>query len=254
MKQLLSGVYGTRIHLPLSGMALSWRRWSRRRRSKEDGGLQQVTLPTIPWRACTPHRYPRVWESDKANENIRVSELAVLRALAAHCDHETDLIEIGTFDGRTALNLAFSAPGERHMVEKDQSGARISAYRETHRPVANRIHRLYGDSGSFDFSPYYNSCSLVFVDGSHAYDYVHSDTDAAMKMVKPAAPSSGTTTVSGEGSHSLWKKSKPVIKQVSAIFRERAFSIGVARKPNDSGPRRHVQGFHAEQPEGRDHS
>lgn len=122
MKQLLSGVYGTRIHLPLSGMALSWRRWSRRRRSKEDGGLQQVTLPTIPWRACTPHRYPRVWESDKANENIRVSELAVLRALAAHCDHETDLIEIGTFDGRTALNLAFSAPGERHMVEKDQSG------------------------------------------------------------------------------------------------------------------------------------
>jgi len=164
-------------------------------------------LPTISWRACTPHRYPRVWESDKANGNIRVSELAVLSALAAHCDPETDLFEIGTFDGRTALNLAFSAPdscrihtldlapemetefslapGERHMVERAQSGARISAYRGSHQTVTARIHQLYGDSGSFDFSPYHNRCSLVFVDGSHAYDYVHSDTEAAMKMVKP---------------------------------------------------------------------
>lgn len=50
--------------------------------------------------------------------------------------------------------------------------------------VTNKIHQLFGDSAKFDFSLYYNSCSLVFVDGSHAYEYVLSDTKEAMKMVK----------------------------------------------------------------------
>ena len=40
-----------------------------------------------------------------------------------------------------------------------------------------------GDSATFDFSPYYGTCSLVFVDGSHAYDYALSDTDRALKLV-----------------------------------------------------------------------
>jgi hypothetical protein len=50
--------------------------------------------------------------------------------------------------------------------------------------AVGKIHQLLGDSATFDYSPYRNSCSLVFVDGSHAYEYVMADTRAAMSMVK----------------------------------------------------------------------
>jgi hypothetical protein len=136
---------------------------------------------------------------------VRISELGILSALAADCEDGTNLFEIGTFDGRTTLNLALNSPaqcviytldlppgletrfslaeGERHMVEKPRPGSRYEKYRETY-PAVAKIHQLLGDSAAFDYSPYKDSCSLVFVDGSHHYEYVMSDTRAAMHMAK----------------------------------------------------------------------
>jgi predicted O-methyltransferase YrrM len=206
MKELLRGIHALWIYLPLSGLSRKWRRFSRKMRGKQGNLLQQITLPSISWRRCISSRVPKIWEYDKANGNIRISELAVLNLIAQEADDETNIFEIGTFDGRTSLNLAFSssdkckiytldlkpemdteytlASGERHMVEKSRSGARIDKYRETHEHVTNKIHQLYGDSAKFDFSPYYDSCSLVFIDGSHAYEYALSDTKEAVKMVR----------------------------------------------------------------------
>jgi len=175
-------------------------------RNKEGNFLQQINLPGISWRHCTNRRITKIWEHYKANGNIRISELGVINAIAADCEDGTNQFEIGTFDGRTSLNLAFSspsncsiytldltpemdaqfslAPGEKHMVEKEKSGGRFEIYRKSDSSIISKIHQLFGDSASFDYSPYYTSCSLVFVDGSHAYEYVLSDTYAAMKMVK----------------------------------------------------------------------
>ena len=44
---------------------------------------------------------------------------------------------------------------------------------------------MLGDSAAFDYSPYRNNCPLIFVDGSHAYNYGLSDTRAALEMVEP---------------------------------------------------------------------
>ncbi len=206
MKEIIYGYYGTRIYLPLSGLSRRWRRFSSRLRNKEGRFLQQVKLPEISWKHCTSRRIAKIWEHDQANGNIRISELGVINLIAADCEDGTNLFEIGTFDGRTSLNLAFSspsncgiytldlalemdtqfslAPGERHMVEKEKSGVRIEKYRKSNSSIIAKINQLFGESATFDFSPYYKSCSLVFVDGSHAYDYVLSDTYAAMKMVK----------------------------------------------------------------------
>ena len=206
MKEMLHGLYGLWIYLPLSGLSRKWRRFSKKVRGKQAKHLQQITLPAISWRQCISSRGVQIREHDKANGNIRISELAVLSLFAQEADENTNVFEIGTFDGRTSLNLAFSSPntckiytldlkpemdtkfalasGEHHMVEKKMSGARIGKYKETHKDIAEKIHQLYGDSASFDFSPYYDSCSLVFVDGSHAYEYAISDTKEALKMVK----------------------------------------------------------------------
>lgn len=73
--------------------------------------------------------------------------------------------------------------GEQHMVRKPSPGARYEKYRATHPAAIARIHQRLGDSATFDYAPYQNSCSLVFVDGSHAYPYVRSDTTAALRLV-----------------------------------------------------------------------
>lgn len=206
MKELCCGFYATRIYLPFSLLSRRWRRFSRRLRGKPDRFLQATSLPEVGWTQCVDVAVPRVWEARKANGNVRISEVALLAAFASRCRAGSALFEIGTFDGRTTLNLALNAPvacpvytldlpaseatrfelapGERHMVEKPVSGARYEAYRQRQPAAIGRIHQLLGDSARFDFSPYAGTCSLVFVDGSHAYDYVLSDTRAAMTLVE----------------------------------------------------------------------
>ncbi len=66
VKALLHGYYATRIHLPISGVARSWRRFSRRVRNKEGGLLQQVALPGISWRACTGRRLVGIWGGERS--------------------------------------------------------------------------------------------------------------------------------------------------------------------------------------------
>jgi hypothetical protein len=207
LKELCYGLYATHIYLPLSGLARRWRRFSRHMRGIPSGSAQSTRLYEVSWRQCTTRRFVRVWEAPQENGNVRISELGVLAALAADCEDRSSVLEIGTFDGRTTLNLALNAPphcriytldlppgtktrfalesGERHMVDKPAPGLRYEKYRAVHSAAVGRIHQLLGDSAVFDFSPYEGSCSLVFVDGSHSYDYVVSDSRAAMRMAKP---------------------------------------------------------------------
>ncbi len=116
--------------------------------------------------------------------------------------HPSVIFEIGTFEGRTTLNMALNAPGariytldlpaaelnstqmkiekgEEAYVKKARSGERF-----LHHPAGAGIQQLYGDSAAFDFSSFYDQVDLMFIDGSHAYDYVISDTEKALKMVR----------------------------------------------------------------------
>lgn len=51
--------------------------------------------------------------------------------------------------------------------------------------VEGKVTQLFGDSKAFDETPYVDACDLVFVDGSHAYSYVVSDSRKALRMVRP---------------------------------------------------------------------
>jgi predicted O-methyltransferase YrrM len=143
-------------------------------------------------------------ECAKANGNVRLSELAVLAKAAAGAKAGTEIIEIGTFDGRTTLNLAANSapacriftldllpsaattfhldPGEKAYVEKPLSGARFKNDSALVRPYTSKIVQLFGDSATFDWSAHFGKASLVFVDGSHTYQYVKKDTETAFKL------------------------------------------------------------------------
>jgi Methyltransferase domain len=55
------------------------------------------------------------------------------------------------------------------------------------RPEAKRMHSLFGDSASFDFSPFSGKVDLLFIDGAHSYEYDRNDTLRGMKCCNPGS-------------------------------------------------------------------
>jgi Methyltransferase domain len=106
-----------------------------------------------------------------------------------------NVFEIGTSTGYSSLFLAANSPPETQiwtldLLTGDSKTATPLTARDRdiakwcHRvepcfaghALGRKIHRLYGDSANFDFSPYWSSIDLFFIDGAHTYDYVRSDT------------------------------------------------------------------------------
>ena len=134
--------------------------------------------------------------------NVSAEELILIAKLARRYKPNR-LFEIGTFDGRTTLNLACnSSPdamvytldlpdknrsvkkpatlnGDMSFVNKVAIGSRFHGT-----DCENRITQLYGDSATFDFSPYENKMDLVFIDGAHTYEYILNDSEKALRLLR----------------------------------------------------------------------
>lgn len=206
LTERLSGAYSIHLYLPFSKAAKTLRQFSRQLRGKITKHTQSTQLPSVNWDQLIHSENFRLTDLKKNNGNVRISELGILSLLAKQCPDHSTIFEIGTFDGRTTLNLAINSPahcqiitldlpsqtdtkfdvdaGETHFIDKPESGARYK-HTSTHIDASKKITQQYGDSATFDFSSYTTQCSLIFVDGSHAYDYALSDTVNARKMIQP---------------------------------------------------------------------
>ncbi|MDP2935111.1 MAG: class I SAM-dependent methyltransferase [Dehalococcoidia bacterium] len=118
--------------------------------------------------------------------NVSVIELVVIASLIRGRRPER-LLEIGTLDGRTTMNMAANAcPGAQiytlDLPETRTTGAKfVSAAGDG---LASRILQLYGDSAKFDFSPFYGSLDFIFIDADHSYEYVLSDSRQAIRLLR----------------------------------------------------------------------
>ena len=199
----LAGLYARSIYLPGTIVSQSLRRTSRRMRGVTRG--QATRLPQAGWRGLFPAKAIALVQARKNAGDVNLAELAVLTTAAATIEAGDEIIEIGTFDGRTTLNLALNsrphlavltldlpqgqtshfplAPGERAFVDKPRSGRHFRDARGALAIPAARITQLYGDSARFDWTPHFGRAGLVFVDGSHAYEYVIADSEAALRLV-----------------------------------------------------------------------
>ncbi|MFZ0429910.1 MAG: class I SAM-dependent methyltransferase [Acidobacteriota bacterium] len=110
--------------------------------------------------------------------------------------------EIGTFHGRSAMNIALNCPAGAELLtldlpeeaqavprlpldEKDSDfivRRAVGRYFGDRRTPA-RIRQVHGDSATFDFSPYYSECDLVLIDGSHSREYVFNDSLVALRLL-----------------------------------------------------------------------
>jgi hypothetical protein len=170
------------------------------RMASDFGAKQRLRprLPTVTIAELTSDTTPVSLREPVARDgNVSLLELLVLARLVRERAPRT-IFEIGTFDGRTTLNLAANAPADavvhtldlpaspapalelhrwdRQFVRDDLSGIRLEGS-----DVESRVTRHRGDSATFDFSPY--APQFVFVDGAHSYEYVLSDTRKAMAML-----------------------------------------------------------------------
>src|SRR5215213_421002 len=202
-KARFQGLYARSVYLPASILGREFRALSRRIRKVERG--QRTKLPVVGWREAIDGRPIQLLETRKNTGDVNLAELAVLARAAAATRAGDAIIEIGTFDGRTTLNLAVNAPaqhrvftldlppnaapkydlapGERAYVEKPRSGRRFVEAPPEWADAAARITQLMGDSAAFDWSPYLGRAGLVFVDGAHAYDYVIADSETAFRLL-----------------------------------------------------------------------
>ena len=128
--------------------------------------------------------------------------------LAVLAKRATLAFEFGTATGKTTYLIARNMPPEGRVVtltlhpnqaseysaaSGDSAAAADYARREsafasflyTGTDVEPRITQLFSDSKTFDETPYRGKCDLIFVDGSHAYSYVMSDSRKALAMLAP---------------------------------------------------------------------
>ena len=137
------------------------------------------------------------------DDNCRMlpEELLVLCKITRDKDPQT-IFEIGTFMGATTLRLAANSQADVYTLDLppkghpdfvpppvDDPGLDVypdspgACFAET--DYSGRIQQLYGNSQTFDYSPYLEKMDLVFVDGSHHFDLVLRDSMNAFKMLKP---------------------------------------------------------------------
>ena len=101
----------------------------------------------------------------------------LLYALCKHFGFETEIEDPRAKPAPTVPKISAAE------IIRDETAVNLS--RISAKAKSGKIVQLYGDSGTFDFSPYSGHVDLMFVDGAHSYEYVLSDSDAAHRMVKP---------------------------------------------------------------------
>jgi predicted O-methyltransferase YrrM len=143
-----------------------------------------------------------VWFRPEASYTVDLVSLCLMCQLI----RPRKVFEIGTLTGYTAYEMALNSPEGAQIFSLDlpigtaiklkttmmddsiiETHRRTQAYAFSNSPAAGKIKLLFGDSGVFDFSPYHGSIDFFFIDGSHSYEYVRSDTLNAFKCCHPGS-------------------------------------------------------------------
>lgn len=159
--------------------------------------MRQQTLPTISLDELAveiPDQSSiRMHANAPYQHNCSALELYTL-AVITRVISPRRALEIGTFDGRSTLAIATNTEGfvytlnipptddrqasvDAQLSSKVRSGARFLDH-----PQRDRIEQLWGDSRTFDFTPYHGM-QLIFIDGAHDDQAVRQDTATALRLI-----------------------------------------------------------------------
>jgi predicted O-methyltransferase YrrM len=136
-------------------------------------------------------------ESRTIGWSVDIQELTHILSVAKHTKAKR-ILEIGTFDGFTALNLAANLDDDAvvctlDLPEENRGEVRISNASDPKRvgskflgqPEEKRIRQLWADSTTADWKEFGSPFDLILVDGCHDYPYVKSDSVNAIASIRP---------------------------------------------------------------------
>ena len=132
--------------------------------------------------------------------NVSSFELLALCHLIASSQPKT-LLELGTFDGNTTLQMALNAPPSSLIHTLDLPSSQTEApidledlkyVQDEHKhlrkfmntSVEKKIHQHFGDSTTYDYQ-LFGTPDFVFIDASHSYACVKSDTENVLRILSP---------------------------------------------------------------------
>ena len=115
-----------------------------------------------------------------------------------------NVVEIGTYDGNTALNLAANLPADGcvttidlpqdwnrqflydvpnnhwNVTDRNRIGAQFQGTK-----YESRIRQVLGDSAAVDWKELHPPFDMIFIDGCHYREYVKADTENALRNIRP---------------------------------------------------------------------
>jgi hypothetical protein len=136
------------------------------------------------------------------NGNVSYLELLILASMVS-MTRPKNLLEIGTFDGNTTLQIALNAPNSKvHTIDLPSDGATTAVPIEQNdlqyvidsekkkrkylgTPVEQNIVQHLGDSTNYDFNLFLQDgpIDFCFIDGGHSYECVKSDTENTLNVM-----------------------------------------------------------------------
>ena len=116
--------------------------------------------------------------------SITIVEATYICALA-RAIQPLNILEIGTFDGNTTLNLAINTSVNSRITTLDigPSWEIGSQYKQS--AHAGRVREVIGDSTRIDWSTLGGPFDMIFIDGGHSYTAARSDTTHALEHLTP---------------------------------------------------------------------
>jgi hypothetical protein len=134
--------------------------------------------------------------------NVSFSELGLLAAIVKSTKPRT-IFEFGTYNGNTTFQLALNTPEDTLIYtidlppgngstrlrldsgEHPLGGSLRAGERFIGTSAEKKIRQILMDSAVYDYSPLRGKIDLIFIDGSHSYEYIQNDTQHALEMVAP---------------------------------------------------------------------
>lgn len=177
-------------------------RWARRIAAWRYGALPRVPITDIFPTICDTNVTLVRAFNRSTGTSLDVYEVTLLAAIVRHIG-ATNILEIGTYDGNTALNLSANAPADATIttvdLPPDWDGELALTVPRSSRNVTDRsrlglqyrdscyapkIKQIFADSATLDWSTFRKPFDMAFIDGCHHYKYVRSDTNNVRKYLK----------------------------------------------------------------------
>lgn len=167
-------------------------------RAWSSGGLRRVELKELfPGIEACSSVLVRKPESRTVGWSLDLQELVHILSVAKYTKAKR-VLEIGTFDGFTALNLAanLEATTQVATVDLPQDGqtdfasianacpARLVGSKFQGEAEQRKIQQLWADSTKADWANFGSPFDMILIDGCHDYPYVRSDSLNAIKHLR----------------------------------------------------------------------